>query len=92
MKSRLYIRVFEVLNSLGALCALADTVLLGSLARREFPRRVSPSINWSGRLCGAQDLWALKARVARCSSAWTNLVLRTGVVVCQEGQTVVCLG
>ena len=35
MKSRLYIRVFEVLNSFGALCELSGTVVSGPLARGE---------------------------------------------------------
>lgn len=30
-----------------------------SVARRMTPRRVSPSINWSGRLCGARNLSVL---------------------------------
>jgi hypothetical protein len=48
---------------------------------------VSPSISGSGRLCGARNLSVLTAKVAARSSAWTDLVLRTGAVVYQEGQT-----
>lgn len=50
-------------------------------------RRVSPLIRGSGHLCGARNLSVLTARVAARSSAWTDLVLRTGAVVYQEGQT-----
>jgi len=39
MKSRLYIRVLEVLNLFGALCELSGTVVSGSLARGESRRQ-----------------------------------------------------
>src|SRR5665647_1411025 len=39
MKSRLYIRIFEVLNSFAALCELLGAVVSGSLVRGEPGRR-----------------------------------------------------
>ena len=73
MKSRLYIRVFEVLNSFGALCELSGTVVSGSLARGESPRQalsvgaqfVTRLLGYDGQPRPSRSLSPRAARVGR---------------------------